>query len=164
MDETATTTGLVEAMENASQPVSEPASARRLRVLGRPDRRDQQGLLAFIGFAAPTPGVEQRLLAGTWSRELPTALQTSSYLTEPPDADPHVRWCGRGAVRPSPYPDYSWQIGHAKQGTAVRFTLEEHWHAVAVTERALLGRYSSALPHPAPAIPGDWENDLQDIT
>jgi hypothetical protein len=26
-------------------------------------------------------------------------------LTEPPDADPHVRWCGRGAF-PSPYPDY----------------------------------------------------------
>ena len=105
MDETATTTGLVEAMENASQPLSEPAGARCLRVLGHPHRRDQQGLLAFIGFAASTPGVRQCLLAGTWSREFSTALQTSSYLTEPLDADPHVRWCGRGAVRPSPYPD-----------------------------------------------------------
>ncbi len=25
---------------------------------------------------------------------------TSSYLTEPPDADPHVRWCGRGVKAP----------------------------------------------------------------
>jgi len=25
---------------------------------------------------------------------------TSSYLTEPPDADPHVRWCGRGVKTP----------------------------------------------------------------
>ena len=24
-------------------------------------------------------------------------VMTSLYLTEPPDADPHVRWCGRGA-------------------------------------------------------------------
>jgi len=27
-----------------------------------------------------------------------------TYLTEPPDADPHVRWCGRGVK--APYPDY----------------------------------------------------------
>ncbi len=32
-------------------------------------------------------------------------VPTSSYLTEPPDADPHVRWCGRRAVIPSPYPN-----------------------------------------------------------
>ena len=25
--------------------------------------------------------------------------------TEPPGADPHARWCGRGAVARSPYPD-----------------------------------------------------------
>jgi hypothetical protein len=23
---------------------------------------------------------------------------------EPPDADPHVRWCGRGWANPGPYP------------------------------------------------------------
>ena len=27
---------------------------------------------------------------------------TSSYLTEPPDADPHVRWCGWGENSPIP--------------------------------------------------------------
>jgi hypothetical protein len=54
MDEKAITTGLVEAMEDASQPLSEPAGRRGLRVLGHPDRRDQQGLLASIGFAATT--------------------------------------------------------------------------------------------------------------
>ena len=25
-------------------------------------------------------------------------------LSEPPDADPHVRWCGRGRGEPGPYP------------------------------------------------------------
>jgi hypothetical protein len=40
-------------------------------------------------------------------------------LTEPPDADPHVLWCGRGrAVRPSPIPiklrSYAVEGGHAK--------------------------------------------------
>jgi hypothetical protein len=33
-------------------------------------------------------------------------LSASSYLTEPPDADPHVRWCGRAAgITPAPYPN-----------------------------------------------------------
>jgi len=32
-------------------------------------------------------------------------VPASSYLTEPPDADPHVRWCGRGAEIQSPYPN-----------------------------------------------------------
>ena len=32
--------------------------------------------------------------------------KTSSYLTELPDADPHVRWCVRGgAAWPAPYPN-----------------------------------------------------------
>ena len=30
-------------------------------------------------------------------KALNTKRMVSSYLTEPPDADPHVRWCGRGA-------------------------------------------------------------------
>jgi len=34
-------------------------------------------------------------------------VPTSSYLTEPPDADPHVRWCGRGAETPSPFPNFN---------------------------------------------------------
>jgi len=28
----------------------------------------------------------------------------SGTLSEPPDADPHVRWCGRGQGKPGPYP------------------------------------------------------------
>jgi hypothetical protein len=63
MDEEAATTGLVEAVENASEPLPEPTSTRRLRILGRPYRRNQQGLLASIGIAATPQGAEQRLLA-----------------------------------------------------------------------------------------------------
>ena len=52
---------------------------------------------------------------------------TSSYSTEPPDADPHVRWCGRGAARPSPYPNclsdsrctYPGRTGRVRRGYMV---------------------------------------------
>jgi hypothetical protein len=50
------------------------------------------------------PGVEVALKAVIGSNGVRND-STRRYLTEPPDADPHVRWCGRGAVRPSPYPD-----------------------------------------------------------
>ena len=51
---------------------------------------------------------------------------TSSYLTEPPDADPHVRWCGRGAARPSPYPD-SCAGGSAVRAAREMKTLRDRW-------------------------------------
>ena len=34
-------------------------------------------------------------------------------LSEPPDADPHVRWCGRGRGEPGPYPIQSIGLGIA---------------------------------------------------
>ncbi len=43
---------------------------------------------------------DQRLGASAQREGLP--LEASPQLSEPPDADPHVRWCGRG---PIPYAD-----------------------------------------------------------
>ena len=34
-----------------------------------------------------------------------TCGETLLDFDEPPDADPHVRWCGRGSHKSDPYPD-----------------------------------------------------------
>jgi hypothetical protein len=95
----------VETMENSQKPLSEPEGFGYLRVLGYPGRRVKQRLLADVSLPSASTCTQQCFLAFTRIEELLTAVPTPSYLTEPPDADPHVRWCGRGAVIPSPYPN-----------------------------------------------------------
>jgi hypothetical protein len=93
----------VETVENASQAISNAQGTGCLGILGHPNRWHEQGLLAIICYTAASQSAEQCVLGAARSEELPTAIPTSSYLNEPPDADPHVRWCGRGgAVRPPP--------------------------------------------------------------
>jgi hypothetical protein len=95
----------VEAVEDAEETLPDAPGGGGLRILGRPYRRDKQRVLATIGIPAAAPGDEQCILGTSGSKEILQAVSTSSHLTEPPDADPHVRWCGRGRVaRPSPIP------------------------------------------------------------
>ena len=95
----------MEAVEDAEETLPDAPGGGGLRILGHPYRRDKQRILATIGFPTASPGDEQCILGSLGSKEILHAVSTSSHLTEPPDADPHVRWCGRGrAVRPSPIP------------------------------------------------------------
>ena len=41
-----------------------------------------------------------------WKEKSFTAPIQVVNSTEPPDADPQARWCGRGAASRPPYPDY----------------------------------------------------------
>ena len=41
-----------------------------------------------------------------------TLMTVSGTPSEPPDADPHVRWCGRGRGEPGPYPISAWWLAH----------------------------------------------------
>jgi hypothetical protein len=34
------------------------------------------------------------------------------HVSEPPDADPHVRWCGEGKLKTSLYPIYTLIVYH----------------------------------------------------
>jgi hypothetical protein len=88
---------------------------RKLRALGIPDRKARE----WAG-----TGKGSWRVAGSWilSRALPTppgpssACRASAALIaasgmhcEPPDADPHVRWRGRGRDKPGPYPISDWR-------------------------------------------------------
>jgi hypothetical protein len=53
----------------------------------------------FSPAASPTPTGASRNCSDSAIR---TAV--SGMRREPPDADPHVRWCGRGGGKPRPYP------------------------------------------------------------
>ena len=83
-----------------TEPKREPKEKRSLRILGYSYRRDEFRNLASIEIAFSSSCLEQRILATVRNRKFPRTIPTSSYLTEPPDADPHVRWCGRGAHAP----------------------------------------------------------------
>jgi len=93
-------TNCVETMEDATKPTREPKSRRGLRILGCSCWRDEFGVMAAIQIATGSSRTEQRLLATVRTGKFSRTIPTSSYLTEPPDADPHVRWCGRGAYAP----------------------------------------------------------------
>ena len=87
------------------------ARRRNLVALGIPDWQARQwaasrkGLLAALG-VRPAPACPAQPLLG---RPRPGGDQRSRTVAsgstgEPPDADPHVRWCGRGRGDPGPYP------------------------------------------------------------
>ena len=103
MAQETTTTDCVETMEDPWQSAQELETARRLRILGYPSRRVELRPLANVKITTSATRPKQCLMAQTRTKEFLETISTSSYLTEPPDADPHVRWCGRGAS--PPYPD-----------------------------------------------------------
>jgi hypothetical protein len=63
---------------------------------------------AAVGGSPVRPFLVALCLADTGRNSvlLDSSVRTSSsgMLGEPPDADPHVRWCGRGRSEPGPYP------------------------------------------------------------
>src|SRR5438067_10569431 len=65
-----------------------------------------EGVLACRRVLATPKGIAERLLAQDHGpervhRSLPTF---PGMLSEPPGADPHAGWCGRGQGEPGPYP------------------------------------------------------------
>ena len=103
MAEAADATTGVEAMENAPKPIQAAKKPRGLGVLGHSAGRLQFRTVAYHQISRSDSRPRQCLLAQSWPCQFPTVIHLASYLTEPPDADPHVRWCGRGAL--PPYPD-----------------------------------------------------------
>ena len=84
----------MEAMENATKPLQAVEKSRGLGVLGHWAGRLQSGAVAYRQISRTDARARQGLLAQSWPCQFPTAVHPASYLTEPPDADPHVRWCG----------------------------------------------------------------------
>ena len=86
------------------------ARRRNLIALGiRPDQAREwaassKGYWRVAGSPILKPRTAQRLLARPRPAGLqPPLAQTPVAHDEPPDADPHVRWCERGRVKPAPY-------------------------------------------------------------
>lgn len=100
-EETDETDG-VETVENDREPVQEPEETWRFRILGKANSGVKSRNLENVQNTTNKPRVEQRILGQSRSDQLCEAVQSSSYLTEPPDADPHVRWCGRGGALQHP--------------------------------------------------------------
>jgi hypothetical protein len=83
---------------------------RNLRALGIPERAGREWAGSRKGYgriAGPAP--LQRALPNVYWSDLGLAGFSDPYRRfrmrrEPPDADPHVRWCGRGRGEPGPYP------------------------------------------------------------
>ena len=46
--------------------------------------------------------------------------QNVLIFVEPPDADPHVRWCGEGVGKPASLPDF---VPHVAGGDAIKRTV-----------------------------------------
>ncbi len=85
---------------------------RNLRALGIPDRDARcmggvaEGVLARRGVLATADRPAQRLLAQDHGPERihRTLPPCPGMLSEPPGADPHAGWCGRGQGKPGLYP------------------------------------------------------------
>ena len=98
--------GALEGVEAPSNALPEPARARYPRP-GRPLMGGvAEGVLARRGLLAAPDRPTQRLLAQDHGPErihhpLPPC---PGMLSEPPGADPHAGWCGRGQGKPGLYP------------------------------------------------------------
>lgn len=97
-------TACVEAMEDPQEPKAKSTSAWSVRILGETSRRIKSRILADVEISPGTSSAQRCLLATSGPTQLLGAISTSSHLTEPPGADPHARWCGRGAVSRPPIP------------------------------------------------------------
>jgi hypothetical protein len=93
-------------MEDTEEPKTKPAGTWRVRILGKACGWIKSRLLADVEISPCSPSPEHGLLAASGLTEFLGTISTSSYLAEPPGADPHARWCGRGDGKPPPYPDF----------------------------------------------------------
>jgi hypothetical protein len=111
----------VETMEDPQEPQTKPTITRRIRILGETCGRVKSRTLATIHISPGKTSSQQCLLAKSGLTQLQNTISTSSYLTEPPGADPHARWCGRGAVARPPIPiAMCWcdQAGNSREGSS----------------------------------------------
>ena len=89
-----------------------PTRYRNLRALGIRDRdarswaASQKGYWRVAGIlAAPTSPAKRLLARVTRPERIPRPLpRFPGMLSEPPGADPHAGWCGRGQGKPGLYP------------------------------------------------------------
>src|SRR4051812_32779372 len=99
-------TGALEGVEAPTNALPEPPRARdprpRRPLLGGV----AEGLLARCRVLATPESPAQRLLAQDHRPErIPRPVPSlPGMLSEPPGADPHAGWCGRGQGEPGPYP------------------------------------------------------------
>ena len=99
-------TGALERVETLPNALPEPPSARyprpRCALLGGV----AEGILAHRWFlAAPTSDAKRLLAQVTRPERIPRPLpRFPGMLSEPPGADPHAGWCGRGQGKPGLYP------------------------------------------------------------
>ena len=98
--------GALEGVEAPTNALPEPPRARYPRP-GRPLMGGvAEGVLARRWILATPTGAAERLLAQDHRPErVPRSLPPfPGMLSEPPGADPHAGWCGRGQGEPGPYP------------------------------------------------------------
>ena len=105
MAQTAATAGPVEGMEASPNTATQPESAGYQRAERPPMGVLTQGILADRRLLGPLLRPAQRLLG----QPRPTRVRRTlpplpGMLSEPPDADPHVRWCGGRRGEPGAYP------------------------------------------------------------
>ena len=96
-------TGPLEGVEAVRRAAPQPARPRDPRLAGPPVGGQPEGLLAARGLrSAPAGDAEPRTgPTSVWCRSAIASVASGST-GEPPDADPHVRWCGRGRGDPGP--------------------------------------------------------------
>jgi retron-type reverse transcriptase len=96
----------LEGMETPENALSEP-SGSRLPGAGRPQVGTlKEGVLAHLtGIHTPYSAAQQLLARHSGPERIHRNTPPSpGTLSEPPGADPHARWCGRGRGKPGPYP------------------------------------------------------------
>src|SRR5437016_3195663 len=95
----------IEGMEAPPHAEAQPACARYLRN-ERPSMGElAEGILAHRWIQTSRRRPVQRLLDRPWPPGIPWSLPPfPGMLSEPPDADPHVRWCGGRQGEPGAYP------------------------------------------------------------
>jgi hypothetical protein len=83
---------------------------RNLRALGMPERAAREWAASHNGSwrIAGSYVLSRALPNAYWLssayKDSPTPTAVSGTPSEPPDADPHVRWCGRSRGEPGSYP------------------------------------------------------------
>ena len=101
-----TQAGALERVETLPNALPEPPSARYPRPRCSLMGGIAEGLLAYRRIlAAPTSPAKRLLAQVTWPERIPRPLpRFPGMLSEPPGADPHAGWCGRGQGKPGLYP------------------------------------------------------------
>src|SRR5438067_8293026 len=115
------TAGALERVEAPTNALPEPPLARDPRSRRPLMGGVAEGVLAPRRILATPKGATERLLAQDHGpervhRPLPPF---PGLLSEPPGADPHAGWCGRGQGEPGPYPIVPWWSGGVRSSVPV---------------------------------------------